>query len=50
MRRFNKFLAIAGIAVMTAAVPMTSYAFGWEKRKETAAATETETTYVFKTD
>lgn len=50
MKRFNRFLAIAGIAALTAAVPMTSYGFGWEKRKETVAAAETETTYVFKTD
>lgn len=42
MKTAGKLMAAAGIMVLVAAMPMTSYAFGWKNTgKETAAAQET---------
>lgn len=48
MKKISKFLAAAGIAAMAAVMPMTSYAFNWDTKKETEAAAEIS--YIFKTD
>jgi len=37
----KRLLAVAGIVVMTASVPMTSYAFGWKNSTQETAAQET---------
>lgn len=46
-KRMKRLLAVAGVVTALAAMPMTSYAFGWKNSaKETAAAQETAYDFV----
>lgn len=49
MKNLKRYMAAAGIVMLTAATPMTSYALGWTKTKPTAEAA-VEKLYSFKTD